>query len=216
VYFKPPSTGATTSYHTGDDRWKRQNNIPSLTTEFSGEIVFMVLDPDNFWLVLPENIHGTHQRLTGITGGYYDRDTGEYKNTDGTVTTRAVAFPDNIGYCHHSGMRITLDDAFTSALYNDSDPEAIISAFDTASAFSRGGFTWYIPDLNELGIFMEMEETVPATNNTPFIWSGARQKLTSTTYKGNTAQCWVYQLQGYPFPSNKTAVKDAVLIGYWA
>lgn len=46
------------------------------------------------------NHFGSKWRFTGHTGGYYDRDTSQFKDVNGTVTTKSLAFPDGLFIDH--------------------------------------------------------------------------------------------------------------------
>lgn len=55
----------------------------------------------DFWVctnngLVVNNPFGNKWRFTGIAGGYWDRDTNQYKLVDGTVTTRALAYPNGL------------------------------------------------------------------------------------------------------------------------
>lgn len=76
----PLATGQTTSYHTGDDG-DTQRGRPFFTMPIVGGVQQL-------------NHFGSKWRFTGVTGGYYDRDTSEYKDVGGVVTTKVGAFPD--------------------------------------------------------------------------------------------------------------------------
>jgi hypothetical protein len=79
-------TGITVTTTTGDD------GDTQLGREF---FVFPVVSA-----VQQLNHFGSKWRLTGVTGGYYDRDTSQFKDVNGTVTTKALAFPDYLVVDH--------------------------------------------------------------------------------------------------------------------
>ena len=50
----------------------------------------------SFYKLSENNPYGNIWRFTGIGGGYYDRDTSQYKDVNGAVTTLALAYPNSI------------------------------------------------------------------------------------------------------------------------
>ena len=76
----PLVTGVTSSFVTGDD-----GDTQLGSAFFTLPIVSAVQQLNHF---------GSKWRFTGSTGGYYDRDTSQFKDVAGTVTTKALAFPD--------------------------------------------------------------------------------------------------------------------------
>lgn len=65
---------------------------PPFNTMQSGDTA---IGQDFFTLPQP-NHFGHNWRFTGITGGYYDRNTSQYKDVDGNVTTRELAYPNDL------------------------------------------------------------------------------------------------------------------------
>lgn len=211
IYVKPAHSGATTIYHTYDDRWKRANGVGEI--DYSGGNTIMELDPDNFWKVKPLNIHGHYWRLTGETGGYYDTATSQYKTISGTVTTKTAAFPGNVMQCHHTGIMLPTAPAFLQALYVDGG----VNSFNDVANFSLAGYDdWFIPDATEILAFMDLSKSTPATTAPLDGWNGAYQKWTATTYAANTTQAWALQLQGYVAATTKTTVRAVIPIRHWA
>lgn len=211
VYFKPAHSGADTIYHTYDDAWKRANGIG--LNLYEGGNIFMLLDPDNFWKVLPDNIHGHKWRLTGETGGYYDTATGQYKTVDGVVTTKTLAYPGGVMQCHHTGIMLPTSPAFIQALY----VEGGVNSFADVQALVLAGYEdWQMPDDVELLAFINKSKTSPASA-APFDgWNAAYQKWTGTTYKTNTTQAWALQLQGGMAATAKSTVRAIIPIRHWA
>lgn len=87
----PFVTGQTVSYATGDDGGEQQGRD------------FFELDENNHF--------GNKWRFTGVTGGYYDRDTSQFKDIDGVVTTKILAFPNYIVCDHATKQKISGDDS---------------------------------------------------------------------------------------------------------
>lgn len=76
--------------------------------------VLPVLDPsDPYAKLLTDNRFGSKWRYTGVTGGYYDNGTNQYKDVTGVVTTAALAFPMSggqrygIDHYHNIGRKLT-------------------------------------------------------------------------------------------------------------
>lgn len=99
------------------------------------------------------NFFGSKWRFTGVTGGYFDRDTSQYKDINGNITTRSNAYPDGLR-CDWS----TLDSDNNFILFYIDD--AIPSQNDWATSlmlcntYSNGVFTlgWSMPNMNELSL----------------------------------------------------------------
>jgi hypothetical protein len=79
-------TGITVSTTTGDD------GDTQLGRDF---FVFPIVSA-----IQQLNHFGSKWRLTGVTGGYYDRDTSQFKDVNGTVTSKVLAFPDYLVVDH--------------------------------------------------------------------------------------------------------------------
>jgi hypothetical protein len=114
-------TGQTTSYRTGDDGDIQAGRDNS----------FFELDFVNFF--------GNNKRFTGKTGGYYDRATSQYKDVNGTVTTRSVAFPNEIKI-DWSTFHLATGNVLMWELSTDYIVATWNDALDTViPALSRGG-----------------------------------------------------------------------------
>lgn len=130
-------TGQTTSYATGDDG-----------DEQRGRDFFKLDEPNHF---------GHTWRFTGITGSYFDIDTLQYKNADGSVigtgaVARSTAFPNYI-LLDHSTLQPNgnLNGYYLTSSWTG---EANLS-FTTAQTFASGltvdTFTgWSVCNIREL------------------------------------------------------------------
>lgn len=111
---------------------------------------------DFFVLPLDSNLNqilnpfGNKWRLTGVTGGYYDRTTSQYKDVDGNVTTRALAYPNDLR-CDWATLSVNgdfylwqFDDTFSSGAMTLSDANTYCQGL-TIGSFS--GFV--VPSFND-------------------------------------------------------------------
>ena len=87
------------------------------------------------------NHYGSKWRITGTTGGVYDRDTLEYKDVNGLVTTRALAYPDDL-ICDWS----TFMTGGNFLMFNNNDTYIVAplaTATTTLSTATIGSFTGF-------------------------------------------------------------------------
>lgn len=87
------------------------------------------------------NHFGSKWAFTGTTGGYYDRDTSQYKDVNGTVTTRALVYPDDL-LCDWR----SLNSEGKFLMYNNNDSYLISTrpaAVITLSTATIGSFTGF-------------------------------------------------------------------------
>lgn len=205
IYRRPNPTGQRTIYEDYDDAWKVANNVDTYEPPLEG--LPMQIDKNVFWkLTGTTNIFEHLFRWTGLTGGYYDPDTDEYKDVDGSTTTEALAFPDAYVIDHFTGL------AFMNARLGQANLTSILTQVND---YSIAGFDdFYLPNMNEYMSVSDMEEKFPSYNTKPFQNWGGSQKHTATTYKPNTAYNWQLQLQGHVQASTKTSSKFGIPMRY--
>lgn len=127
---RPPKSGVTTSYADYDAGFYQRGREVS------------------FYKTSQNNMFGHNWAHTGVTGGYYDQDTSQYKDADGTVSDLATAFPDNIMIdwktCDDVGVlmwRITNNGANINWL----------DSVNGCQALTIGAFvTWALPETVEI------------------------------------------------------------------
>ena len=87
------------------------------------------------------NHFGSKWAFTGTTGGYYDRDAADYKDVSGIVTTRALAYPDDL-ICDWRSF----DNGGNFLMYNNNDTYLIATrpaAITTLATATIGSFTGF-------------------------------------------------------------------------
>lgn len=134
----PLKTGQTISYATDDD-----GDIERGRPLFTLPVVNSVQTLNHF---------GHKWALTGVTGGYYDYDTSQYKDVNGTVTTRGLAFP-NYLLCDFRSQDVNGN----FFLWSLSSSWIGVGGLDfttaktTADALTVGGFSGFkVPNFNEI------------------------------------------------------------------
>ncbi len=104
-YIRPQYGMMTASYLDGDEYYNYLN-YPDPTT-YNINSTPALLDPTNPHKLMYPNAFGSYWRRTGISGGYYDIDTEEYKLADNTVSDVATTFGaggDGYFIDHHTGL----------------------------------------------------------------------------------------------------------------
>jgi hypothetical protein len=197
-------TGQTFSYATGDDG-DEQRGRPRKTLP--------ILDG-----VQQLNFFGSKWAWTGLTGGYYDYDTNQYKDVNGTVTTRSLAFPDYIIVDHRteSGNGDLIMFSLSSSWIGVGSLD-FTTAQTTADALTVAGFSdWFVLNINELkdtfwsvdtSLMPPLENTYP---NTPSPWVLA----SNTTDTTNSSQIFTFWIAGVSYGTEllypKTATNPVV------
>jgi hypothetical protein len=108
AYQRPAPTGQTTIYIVGDDGWQAVNGtydyVPPVYPLYTQRLDFSTADYNAFAMLVHNNTFGHKFRLSGKTGGYWDFNTLNYKDSSGTITTLALAFPDDYIIDHYTGL----------------------------------------------------------------------------------------------------------------
>jgi hypothetical protein len=102
----------------------------------------------NFYELDFLNHFGTYKRFTGVSGGYYDRSDSEWKDVNGIITTRALAYPSSLA-CDWSTM-----DKLGNIVIYIANPEYIIDTVEnaviaTAGATIEGLAVFRVANINE-------------------------------------------------------------------
>ena len=106
AYQRPIGTGQYTSADTYDEGWHRQNGSYNYTPPAypnSYALLDFSAGVDGYMTLIDNNAFGHKFRLTGKTGGYRQSD-NVYVDVNGTVTTLALAFPDDYIIDHLTGL----------------------------------------------------------------------------------------------------------------
>ena len=140
------------------------------------------------------NHFGSKWRFTGVTGGYYDRDTLDYKDVNGNVTTRALAYPSNVVIDFASkdrlGNILMYQFMFIISNWNVMMTIIIPNTINGVSGTKPAGFNdWYMPNWNEVNNVMLKEENLDffqyeeIGNISGFFIVNTSTSRTSTTYR---------------------------------
>jgi hypothetical protein len=110
----------------------------------------------DFFTLSFNNPFGNNQAYTGLTGGYYDQLTSQYKDVNGTLTTEVLAFPDALIISWKSYDTISGD--FFTMSYNELQTGTTVSMITGAGAsgYTRGSFNgFYVCNINEMLLYFK-------------------------------------------------------------
>ena len=200
----PFKTGQITSYATGDDgdvqRGRPRKTLPILEG------------------VQQLNYFGSKWAWTGLTGGYYDYDTSQFKDVNGTVTTRDLAFPNHVivDFRTESGngdlMMFSLSSSWIGVGSLDFTTAQIYADALTVASFND----WFVLNINELkDTFWSVDASVlPPLSNTypntisPWVFAS------NTTDTTNSSQIFTFWIAGVNYGTEllypKTATNPVV------
>lgn len=130
---KNMQSGVEISYHSNDDAALKIGRDTDFLNCTENDKVFELFNHTN--------------RFTGLTGGYYDEDLSVWKDKDGNVTTKALAFPSDV-VIDWSTHEDSTDDflmihAVENGLFTWDD------AFTYAAGLTVSGFSWRLPNVKE-------------------------------------------------------------------
>lgn len=199
IYLRPEPTGeiyisGSSFYPTGCDSWMIANGIDISTQPSSG--VPMLIDKTKRWKLIPDNVFGHKFRFTGLTGGYYNPETLNYYNSDGTTAIYNEAFPSNYMIDNSTGLGWQTVANATNVAW--------ATALSEIDSLSHAGFDdYYLPDLSKTSSVVDYGYTSPFGSSGDFnpIFAGGitnGNKWTSTTIKGLETRAWVLQPNGDP------------------
>lgn len=101
-----------------------------------------------------DNHFGHNFAYTGLTGGYYDHITSQYKDVDGVVTTEALAFPDKLIISWKSFNPITGDFFVMSYDFLRSGTNASMISSAGAGGYTVGAFSgFYVCNVLEMLLY---------------------------------------------------------------
>lgn len=217
IYLRPSPTGEIydpldpTNYPNGCDSWRVVTGQDISTQPSSGMIMY--LDRSDVSKTVPDNIFGHKFRVTGLTGGYFNADTGNYHNSDSSVSDRATAFSSDYFIDHHTGLggKITANGSNVTW-------QAALTEID---ALSFAGFDdYFLPNLNELLSIVNFGYLAPLAQSTfpnalpPFDMTTNGTKWTGTTYKQVIDRAWVIQPNGDTAQNLKSGVTRYMAFRY--
>ncbi len=174
IYVDPFWTGQTTSYADGDAYWRKVNGVGNIPS--SGGSDQMRLQFGSQHLLVPDNVFGNKFNVTGVTGGYYDPSDGLYYDASGVLTTRELAFPDELGINHLIQRLVQMTQSGSRTWYDWCSHGLDLTIGD----FSE----FYLPLLSEMMYFGNWGIPIGYRDNDPFEWGGGL-KLLSETYLGS-------------------------------
>lgn len=181
IYIRAQDDGQTTIYNIYDSAWNKINRPDPYTPPVQG--IPMLLDPNDHLLTIPNNIFGHRFKETGLTGGYHDHLTNDFKDVNGTVTTKDLAFPDNYVIDNHSGYGWINEEVAPASLWAD--------MLDDIEVFSMAGFSdYHAPSSSELVQLVQWAN--PQNFQTRPTWAsfGGIFLFTSTTHKALTLRAY--------------------------
>lgn len=183
----PTKSGQTVSYATGDDGDDQR----------AREVSFFILTNNNPF--------GNNTRFTGITGGYHQRSSNTFRDKDGVVTTKALAFPDNLmlDWAYYKGNENfgeVMMWYYDNALLQPSTLRSWNGLLSYINTLSYTGFTnWKMPNQLELSLVLFWgNNTIEFLNFEPFnvvnhlIWL-------NQTDPTNTAQAYRFGQSSFLF-----------------
>lgn len=197
----PLPTGQTTSYRSGDDGDLQRGRGAD----------FLNLDAGD------TNFFGNEKRFTGITGGFWDEGTSQYKDVSGTVVAKSVAFPSNIVLDWQSYNQATGDviwwciNPTTSTNWNDA-----IDGQPYSNYAGLGYNDWYLPNRKEMDTIVTYEQLL-ILDYSPFELDTSLSYnwlFTSSTYIANTANAFVVMNVGTIAANAKTNLRSFIVLRY--
>lgn len=161
IGYHRPNVQETISYKPNDAGYRVINNVDTYVPAITD--IMATIDRSDWHLLRHNNAFGNKYHFTGLTGGYWDNVSGDYKDVSGVVTTQILAFP--------SGYII---DHFTGLGWND-------DRFPPDATFSD----WWSPSRAELESIVEFDsaDPLPPPRRKPFNLELAG--ITSSPYYAN-------------------------------
>lgn len=204
IYRKDIYSGAKTSYHVGDTYWRKVNEIGKLVQPELG--VMMRLQFGSQHLLEYPNIFDSLWRWTGLSGGYFDPETGLYYNKLGAEVTREEAFPSLIAVDHLTSDLRDLE--ATGAFVTN-----WMGQIDFGLTRTTEGFTgWYLPSVNEIVSIGNWGVVFGYRDQNPPFNLGTSLKILGDTYMGGTTQCMASQTYNQITSTNKVNNNSATFI----
>jgi hypothetical protein len=220
IYLRPDPTGEIydpldpTNYPVGCDGWRVFTGQDKSTQPTYG--IPMFIRKDKKWLLANiDNTLGNRFVITGLTGGYFDPETGNYHDFDGTVSDRASAFPSDYFINHSTGLGGRITDTGFNVTWQ--------TALDEIAALSFAGFDdYFLPNYNELESLINRGYDIPfgvsgagfPTTLPPFDRTSLGAKWSSTAYNYNKERVNTMQAYGVGTTTAKTAITRYIPMRY--
>jgi len=175
IYLRPQPTGQLLSSNDYDDAWKVLNNSDTYVPPESG--IPMIIDPENVWKVLPDNLWGHKWRICGSTGGYYDNILDGYYDVDGNSTTYELAYPNDKMWDHSTGLQWVNTVLTKKTVSSETD-----NIYVQMNAYTNDGESGYfVGNANENESIRDMGVQWAFYDQPPFDQIGGANKWSSTT-----------------------------------
>jgi len=201
-----PVNFATITYANGDDGWHKINNTDPYS--FNPATMEMAIqDPSDWFKLLTLNPFGNYSRFTSKNGGYYDFNTSQWKDVNGTVTTFAAEFGPLVG----SGGYIV--DNLTGIGWHGSrgGQKNFNNAYLDTVNFNNNGFLgfsnrWKVPSYNEVNSIINSNLIGAVTVNNPY-FNMLLNRWTSTPYMNTpTSHNMIYNRVNYRIASSRAGL----------
>jgi len=148
AYNPPVQSGQFTSFITGDEGDNASNAVYNYTPP-AFPIHYARLDftvgTELFATLVTNNEFGHKFRLTGLTGGYWDKGALDYKDVNGVSTSLALAFPSDYIIDQYTGI------GWLAIQQGNPTLEKLAAAIILATAATDAGFSdWRVPSRPEI------------------------------------------------------------------
>jgi hypothetical protein len=194
----PTKSGQTLSYATGDDGDDQR----------AREISFFHLTNNNPF--------GNNRRFTGTTGGYHVNSDNTFRDKDGNVTTKALAFPNDImlDWAYVNGDNLS---GQVMMWYHEntgnlpSEDREWLNMISNITALSVGGYTgWKMPNLTEYSIILFKNDIDNLfLNYEPFAANGSRIYWSNETVNVDVTRAYRLQTGALIYIGNQSKTNQA-------
>jgi hypothetical protein len=167
----PTKSGQSVIYATGDDGGDQRYRESTFFHLFG-------LNP------LGLNPFGNNRRFTGTTGGYHVNSDNTFRDKDGNITTKALAFPDNLmlDWAYYNGDNLSGQVMMWHiALTNLGASAGWLGYLNFQTTASFGGYSgWKLPNVLEYTT-IRFGSTAGALSYQPFNYTATLQPWTNET-----------------------------------
>jgi len=171
----PTKSGQSVSYATGDDADDQRARETS------------------FFILTNNNPFGHNSRFTGTTGGYHDGV--DFRDKDGNITTKALAFPNNLmlDWAYYNGDNLSGQVMmWHTAVTNLGASAGWLGYLNLQTTASFGGYSgWKLPNLLEYAT-IRFGSTAGALSYQPFNYTATQQMWTNETNFSSTTDAIIF------------------------
>jgi hypothetical protein len=194
----PTKSGQTLSYATGDDGDDQRARETS------------------FFHLTNNNPFGNNRRFTGTTGGYHLNSDNTFRDKDGNVTTKALAFPNDImiDWAYFNGDNLSgevmmwyLEDTGNLPVEN----REWLNMISNITALSVGGYTgWKMPNITEYSVILFKNDIDNLfLNYEPFAANGSRIYWSNETVNLDVSRSYRLQTGATAYIANQVKTNQA-------